>query len=75
MPSISTIGDTQEENEIAIEIEDPFVTQILKIVNDNLQNQDFNVKKLAEMLNMSQPTLYRRVKKLTTETLGRGVAD
>ena len=69
MPSISTIGDTQEENEIAIEIEDPFVTQILKIVNDNLQNQDFNVKKLAEMLNMSQPTLYRRVKQLTNFTI------
>ena len=59
MPSINAIGDIQEENDIAIKIEDPFVTQILKIINDNLQNQEFNVKKLAEMLNMSQPTLYR----------------
>ena len=69
MPSINTIGDIQEENDIAIKIEDPFVTQILKIINDNLQNQEFNVKKLAEMLNMSQPTLYRRVKQLTNFTI------
>lgn len=69
MPSINTIGDIQEENDIAIKIEDPFVTQILKIINDNLQNQEFNVKKLAEMLNMSQPTLYRKVKQLTNFTI------
>ena len=69
MPSINAIGDIQEENDIAIKIEDPFVTQILKIINDNLQNQEFNVKKLAEMLNMSQPTLYRRVKQLTNFTI------
>ena len=69
MPSINAIGDIQEENDIAIKIEDPFVTQILKIINDNLQNQEFNVKKLAEMLNMSQPTLYRKVKQLTNFTI------
>ena len=69
MPSINAIGNIQEENDIAIKIEDPFVTQILKIINDNLQNQEFNVKKLAEMLNMSQPTLYRKVKQLTNFTI------
>ena len=68
MPSI-TDNETQEESVEAATIEDPFITQILSIVNENLQNPEFNVKKLAEMLNMSQPTLYRRVKQLTNFTI------
>ncbi len=52
MPSI-TVNGSQEENTETIIIEDPFITQILNIVNENLQNPEFNVKKLAEMLNMS----------------------
>ena len=68
MPSI-TVNGSQEENTETIIIEDPFITQILNIVNENLQNSEFNVKKLAEMLNMSQPTLYRKVKQLTNFTI------
>ena len=49
--------------------EDPFIRQIFDIVEKNLQNPDFNVKRLAEMVNMSQPTLYRRVKMLTSYTI------
>lgn len=50
-------------------LEDPLITKLVQIVNDNIQNEDFSVKKLAEMLNMSQPTLYRKVKQLTNFTL------
>ena len=49
--------------------EDPFIRQIFEIVENNLQNPDFNVKRLAEIVNMSQPTLYRRVKMLTNYTI------
>lgn len=49
--------------------EDPFIRQLFDYVENNLQNPDFNVKRLAEMLNMSQPTLYRRVKMLTNYTI------
>lgn len=49
--------------------EDPLITKVIKLVNENIQNEDFSVKKLAEMLNMSQPTLYRKVKQLTNFTL------
>lgn len=68
MPSI-TSQESPEDSEEAVAIEDPFITQILAIVNENLQNTEFNVKKLAEMLNMSQPTLYRKVKQLTNFTI------
>lgn len=68
MPSITGNEPASNDKE-TVTIEDPFITQILNIVNENLQNPDFNVKKLAEMLNMSQPTLYRRVKQLTNFTI------
>lgn len=32
------------------------------MIEANLSNENFNVKMLAEQLNMSQPTLYRKVK-------------
>lgn len=41
-----------------------------------MKNPDFNVKKLADIMVISQPTLYRRVKTLTNFTISefiRGV--
>lgn len=49
--------------------EDPFILQIIKIVEENLTSPDFSVKTLAEMLNMSQSTLYRKVKMLTKHSI------
>ena len=50
-------------------MEDPLVTKVIQLINENIQNEDFSVKKLAEMLHMSQPTLYRKIKQLTNFTL------
>ena len=61
--STTTVAEEEEQKE------DPFIRQIFDHVEKNLQNPDFNVKRLAEMLNMSQPTLYRRVKMLTNYTI------
>lgn len=44
------------------EMEDPFMEQLIHTVEANLANENFSVKMLAEQLNMSQPTLYRKVK-------------
>ena len=71
------IPDTRTENtegsdnrEGGVEnAEDPLVTKVLQLINDNIQNEDFSVKRLAEMLNMSQPTLYRKIKQATNFTL------
>jgi transcriptional regulator GlxA family with amidase domain len=67
MMANNTINSITEEEEGPKE--DPFIHQIFETVEKNLQNPDFNVKRLAEMLNMSQPTLYRRVKMLTNYTI------
>lgn len=65
MPSASDSGQEEEE----IKAEDPFIEQILEITNQNLQNPNFSVKWLAEELNMSQATLYRRIKQSTDFSL------
>ena len=66
MTSSISESDKQENEE---QKEDPFIKKIFEIVEKNLQNPEFSVKRLAEMLNMSQPTLYRRVKMLTNYTI------
>lgn len=42
-----------------------FMQRIITIVESNLTNPDFNVKFLASSLNVSQPTLYRKIKQQT----------
>ena len=70
IPSSNTEGqETANENAETNNMEDPLVTKVLQLINENIQNPDFSVKKLAEMLNMSQPTLYRKIKLLTNFTL------
>lgn len=51
------------------EIEDPFISTVVKIIEENIQEADFSVKRLASDLNMSQPTLYRKVKQCTDFTI------
>lgn len=67
MPSSS--GESEQEEVSEIKVEDPFIDQILEIANQNLQNPSFSVKWLAEELNMSQATLYRRIKQSTDFSL------
>lgn len=39
-----------------------FIHQIIQVIEAHLADENFNVKMLAEQLNMSQPTLYRKIK-------------
>lgn len=52
-----------------VKTEDPFITAVIKIVEENICEADFSVKKLAAEMNMSQPTLYRKVKQSTDYTI------
>lgn len=60
---------TQLDQVKEVEFEDPFISIVVKIIEENIQEPDFNVKRLASDLNMSQPTLYRRVKQCTDFTI------
>ncbi len=62
-------GATILENEEVVKEEDPLIAKINDLVVANMKNPDFNVKELASMLFMSQPTLYRKVKQITGYTI------
>ena len=61
--------ETEQPGEEEAKAEDPFITSVIKIVEENICEADFSVKKLASELNMSQPTLYRKVKQSTDYTI------
>lgn len=61
----SDASDTEEK----VKVEDPFITSVVKIIEENICEAGFNVTKLASELNMSQPTLYRKVKQSTNFTI------
>ncbi|WP_455593186.1 hybrid sensor histidine kinase/response regulator transcription factor [Bacteroides sp.] len=44
------------------EAEDSFMQQLINVVEANISDEAFSVKALADQLNMSQPTLYRKLK-------------
>ena len=54
-PSVTEEGS---ENEL-------FLKNVQQIIEENLTNPNFGVQELAKQLNMSQPTLYRKIKKCT----------
>ncbi|WP_195354896.1 hybrid sensor histidine kinase/response regulator transcription factor [Bacteroides ovatus] len=62
-------GDATEQVIEEVKKEDPFISSVIKIVEENICEADFSVKKLASELNMSQPTLYRKVKQSTDYTI------
>lgn len=51
-----------EEKPDGEEQTDPFMQQVIDIVEANLTNPDFSAKSLSSLLNLSQPTLYRKMK-------------
>lgn len=66
---LTSTNETLDEIENKGPEEDPFITKINELVIANIKNPDFNVKELASMLYMSQPTLYRKVKQITGYTI------
>lgn len=64
----SATGES-EKTEEEVKTEDPFINSIIKIIEENICEADFSVKKLASEMNMSQPTLYRKVKQSTDYTI------
>lgn len=66
-PQSEKESNADNRQKIAEELEqkDPFMSKLLGIIEDNISNKEFSVKKLADSMNVSQPTLYRRVKQAT----------
>lgn len=71
LPGTDTVADEDETEQAVEEVkaEDPFINSVIKIIEENICEADFSVKKLASEMNMSQPTLYRKVKQSTDYTI------
>lgn len=71
---VRTFTDGGKEN-LPI-IEDAFIKRVVDLVEEHMEEVDFSVTTLAKLMNMSQPTLYRKVKQssgLNIAELIRGV--
>lgn len=55
----------QEAEENGLNKENEFLQSVIQVIEANLSNEKFNVKILAEQLNMSQPTLFRKLKQVS----------
>lgn len=59
-----------DPSDIEVESEnDKFILRLVRIVEENLENPDFNIQMLCEDLECSYQWVYRKVKALTGETI------
>lgn len=57
--------ENENENNVLPDIDDPFIKRVMELIEEHIQDMDFSVTGLAKLMNMSQPTLYRKVKQST----------
>lgn len=68
LPEANQNNESTEKEEDP-KVENPFIASVIQVIEENIREADFNVKKLATDMNMSQPTLYRKVKQSTDFTI------
>lgn len=63
-------GSAIEIKKIAINVTDEaFLNKVIQHINENLEDEEFNINALAEILNMSRSQFYRKIKALTNQSL------
>ena len=63
-----TLMLTRHEEASNADAENEFMKSVIQTIEANISNENFNVKMMAEQLNMSQPTLYRKLKEVSKLT-------
>lgn len=53
-----------------LKIEDEFVQKIIKLIEDNLEDEQFGGKEISELIFLSRTQLYRKLKALTGKSTG-----
>lgn len=63
-------GSSIEIKKITINsIDEVFLTKVVQHIHDNLEDEEFNINALSELLNMSRSQFYRKIKALTNQSL------
>lgn len=71
-------GSFQEDRIRTIDIKgnsDRLMEKIMKVINDNLDNPDLRVEKLAEEVGLSRAQLHRRIKEMTGISTGEFIRN
>lgn len=71
---------TQEQGEVVRPIEikgnnDQLMEKVMKVINDRLSDENFNVEALGEEVGLSRAQLHRRIKELTGITVGEFIRN
>lgn len=67
---------TEEKRDIPLTEEDKkFIVHCRRIIDDNIQNPDFDIEFLSKQLAMSHSALYKRIRKLTGMSLVEFITD
>lgn len=65
-------NERQSDRQIAIEKalspKDQLMEQVMKVINDNMDNEDLSVDMIAREVGLSRVHLHRRMKELTNQT-------
>ena len=69
------ITDKKGETWEKLNAQDPFMAQLFQIIEENISDKNFSVKKIADILRISQATLYRRTKQSTSFTIIEVIRD
>jgi AraC-like DNA-binding protein len=56
------------KGETAAAMKDDFLKRLYECISENIHNKVLSVDWLANIMNMSRPTLYRKIKSLTSQT-------
>ncbi|AOW09970.1 hybrid sensor histidine kinase/response regulator transcription factor [Flavobacterium gilvum] len=63
-------GSDIEIKKIAINVTDEaFLNKVILHIHENLEDEEFNINVLSELLNMSRSQFYRKIKALTNQSL------
>jgi signal transduction histidine kinase/ligand-binding sensor domain-containing protein/DNA-binding response OmpR family regulator len=63
-------GSALELKKIAVnKTDEDFIKKVIKLIEENLEDEDFDIDLLAEKLTMSRSQFYRKIKALTNKTL------
>eukprot|EP00388_Colpodella_angusta_P002701 GDKJ01009453.1.p1 GENE.GDKJ01009453.1~~GDKJ01009453.1.p1 ORF type:complete len:1168 (+),score=80.43 GDKJ01009453.1:410-3505(+) len=63
-------GSDIEIKKIAINVTDEaFLNKVVKHIHENLEDEEFNINALCELLKMSRSQFYRKIKALTNQSL------
>ena len=67
-----TGSESQSDKQLAIEKDqspkDQLIEQVMKVINDNMDNEDLSVDMIAREIGLSRVHLHRRMKELTNQT-------